>query len=89
MTYKFGWAIDWPMKLTEYLRAKGIRKYVFAGKIGVTPSMVTAYCRGKMWPGRVIMEEIARETEGHVTANDFLQTDVPVPAEPVAAGAGQ
>ena len=77
------------MKLTPYLKAKKIKRYVFAAKIGVTPSMITAYCEGKMWPGRRIMEEIARETEGHVTANDFLQTDVPVPPDSVASEATQ
>lgn len=65
------------MKLAEWLalpNPDGSRKrrYVFAERIGVTPIMVTAYCEGSTWPGRDKMEAIVRETNGAVTANDFI-----------------
>lgn len=68
------------MKLTDWLKlpnSDGSRKSrgKFAADIGVTPQMISAYCKGSMWPGRDRMEAIARETGGEVTANDFLQTD--------------
>lgn len=52
------------------------RKGVFAAEIGVTASMITEYCEGRMWPGREKMEAIVKATGGQVTANDFLQTEV-------------
>lgn len=65
------------MKLSSWLdipNPDGSRKRrrEFAARIGVTPSMVTAYCEDRMWPGREKMEAIARETDGAVTANDFI-----------------
>lgn len=54
------------------------RRREFAARIGVTPTMVTEYARGRMWPGRDKMLAIARETRGAVTANDFVQCE---PAE--------
>lgn len=78
------------MKLSSWLdipNPDGTRKRRrdFAARIGVTPSMVTAYCEDRMWPGREKMEAIARETEGEVTANDFIsltaQDTAPTPSE--------
>ena len=48
------------------------RRSEFAASIGVTPTMVTEYCKGNVWPSRERMEAIVRETDGMVTANDFL-----------------
>lgn len=77
------------MKLSAWLdlpNEDGTRKRrnAFAAAIGVTPSMVTAYCEDAMWPKREIMEAIFRETRGAVTANDFLRPDQIVPAESAA-----
>jgi DNA-binding transcriptional regulator YdaS (Cro superfamily) len=47
-------------------------KAAFAKKIGVTPQMISAYCKDGMWPGKERMESIVRETGGEVTANDFI-----------------
>lgn len=65
------------MRLIEWLQIPNEdgsrkRRSAFAAKIGVTPSMVTAYCEDRMWPGRERMEAIARETNGAVTPNDFI-----------------
>lgn len=48
------------------------RRSAFAASIGVTPTMITSYCAGEIWPGRDRMEAIVRETKGAVTANDFI-----------------
>lgn len=68
------------MKLADWFRQPNAdgskrRKGAFAAAIGVTPSMITEYCEGRMWPGREKMEAIVRETGGQVTANDFLQME--------------
>lgn len=65
------------MKLAEWLAIPNPdgtrkRKREFAARIGVSPTMVTEYAEGRMWPGRERMEAIVRETAGAVTANDFL-----------------
>jgi DNA-binding transcriptional regulator YdaS (Cro superfamily) len=51
------------------------RKNAFAAAIGVTPTMVTEYAEGRMWPGRDIVKNIERETGGQVTANDLLNVE--------------
>lgn len=63
------------MKLAEWFETpegSRISKAAFADRIGVTPQMVSAYCKDRMWPGRERMESIVRETGGAVTANDFI-----------------
>jgi 3,4-dihydroxy 2-butanone 4-phosphate synthase/GTP cyclohydrolase II len=65
------------MKLADWLNLPNTdgsrkRRRDFAIRIGVTPSMITAYCEDRMWPGRERMEAIVRETQGAVTANDFI-----------------
>lgn len=61
------------MKLEQWLKKTKTRRYVFAERIGVTPSMITDYCAGKSWPQRDKFEAIARETDGKVMPNDFLR----------------
>ncbi len=68
------------MKLAQWLETPnpdGSRKNkgAFAASIGVTPQMISAYCADRMWPGRERMVAIARETDGQVTANDFVQRE--------------
>lgn len=67
------------MKLADWLKIPnpdGSRKQrqKFAEQIGVTPTMITAYCKetGAMWPSKETMTAIVRETGGQVTPNDFL-----------------
>lgn len=60
------------MHLTEYLKTHNIKRSHFAARIGVTPSMITEYCEGRMWPGREKMRAIAEQTDNKVTANDFV-----------------
>jgi hypothetical protein len=65
------------MKLEHWLaipNPEGSKKLrsKFAEKINVTPIMITLYCNGEAWPGPDKMAAIARETDGAVTANDFV-----------------
>lgn len=65
------------MKLADWFEtpnADGSKKSKsdFAARIDVTPQMISAYCAGRMWPGKERMESIVRETAGEVTANDFI-----------------
>lgn len=50
------------------------RRKDFAARVGVTPTMITEYCKdaNPMWPSKDRMEAIVRETGGAVTANDFI-----------------
>lgn len=61
------------MKLAEWLKSTRTRRYEFARRIGVAPSMVGDYCKGVSWPGRDKMEAIRSATDGLVTANDFMR----------------
>jgi len=68
------------MKLSEWLdlpNPDGTRKNraKFAHDIGVTPQMISAYCKGDHWPSKARMREIAEKTGGAVTANDFLDSE--------------
>lgn len=57
----------------------------FARRIGASVTLITAYIDGSVWPGRDKMEAIVRETNGAVTANDFLMlNDRPDEREAVA-----
>lgn len=47
----------------------------FARRIGCSVTLITAYIDGSVWPGRERMEAIVRETDGSVTANDFLHVE--------------
>lgn len=60
------------MNLTDWLKRTKTRRNAFAERIGVPPSVITDYCAGRCWPRRDKMEAIARETNGEVTANDFV-----------------
>lgn len=60
------------MKLREWLKTNRIKGYEFANRIGVSPPTISEYCAGQAWPSRDKMEAIARETNGEVTANDFV-----------------
>lgn len=60
------------MKLSDWLKETKTPKYRFAARIGVQPSVVSEYCKGKYCPRPKIAEAIIRETGGRVTANDFL-----------------
>lgn len=60
------------MKLADWLKETKTRRYRFAESIGVRPSVVSDYCKGRYCPRPKVAEAIIRETGGRVTANDFL-----------------
>ena len=61
------------MKLAEWLQMTKTRRYEFARRIGVTPGMVSEYCKGRAIPQQPkVMQAIHRETDGLVTPNDFF-----------------
>ena len=64
------------MKLSEWFELTKVQKRAFAADIGVTPQMISAYCKGDIWPTKERMKLIAEKTKGAVTANDFLQESV-------------
>lgn len=59
------------MKLNDYLTWKRLTPDTFAERIGVDVVSVRRYVNGKRRPRWRIMDRIAAETSGHVTANDF------------------
>lgn len=63
------------MKLADWLKSTGTKRYAFAEAIGVRASMITEYCEGRMWPGRDKVEAIVKATNGAVTANDLLSAE--------------
>ena len=76
------------MKLADWLKKTGTRRYVFAKRIGVQPSVVSDYCKGRFCPRPKVAEAIIRETSGEVTANDFLSI-VPLPTSEASAEAAE
>jgi transcriptional regulator with XRE-family HTH domain len=59
--------------LEAYLRATKTTRSQFADRIGVSGETVRRYLAGTRIPTRENMAEIARETDGLVTANDFFR----------------
>ena len=60
------------MKLSEWFIQTKRPKGEFAADIGVTPQMISAYCKGDIWPSKERMKLISEKTSGAVTPNDFL-----------------
>ena len=66
------------MKLAEWLAREGVKRNVFARRIGVSPGAVTQICRDEgAWLSRETAQRILAETRGAVTPNDFLDGAVP------------
>lgn len=59
------------MKLNTYLNENNLSQAAFAAMIGVSQAAVERYSNGKRIPEPPVMREIARVTDGMVTANDF------------------
>ena len=74
------------MKLREWRDAQNprINGRDFAVLIGVDQSTISRIEGGKMWPDRETLEKITLATGGAVTANDFLQIEIPAPSEAAA-----
>lgn len=63
------------MKLADWLLMTKTRRRDFAKSIGVQPSVISDYCKGRYAPRPRTAEAIIRATGGAVTANDFLSID--------------
>jgi transcriptional regulator with XRE-family HTH domain len=65
------------MQLHTYLKLKNITTAEFADLIRVSQAAVSRYATGARRPEWDVLERIVRETDGAVTANDFLpETDI-------------
>ena len=60
------------MTLREYLHWQGITDAQFAQRIDVDLVSVRRYMRGDRRPRWDVMSRIVAESNGHVTANDFM-----------------
>lgn len=76
------------MKLSAFLAETGIQAMTFGERIGLKqPNSIYRYIRGERMPSQEVMQAIARETGGRVTANDFYGIEAAaLPASPEAAG---
>jgi predicted transcriptional regulator len=63
------------MKLAEYLAEKGLNHREFADRIGVSAEAVRLYLTGDRTPRRGVVQAIAAQTDGRVTANDFFMQE--------------
>lgn len=61
------------MKLANWLEHNGIKRVVFAARIGVSPQTITGWCDGVFWPNRQNAQAVFDATNGEVTPTDFLE----------------
>jgi 3,4-dihydroxy 2-butanone 4-phosphate synthase/GTP cyclohydrolase II len=60
------------MLLQTWLDRQNLTQTEFARRLAVSPASVSDLCSGKQWPRRHLARAIERETDGQVTANDFV-----------------
>jgi 3,4-dihydroxy 2-butanone 4-phosphate synthase/GTP cyclohydrolase II len=61
------------MRLADWLLQKRMSRVEFARRVGLSPGAITQLCNSDhAWMSRETAEQIARETRGAVTPNDFL-----------------
>lgn len=60
------------MKLGAYLKRHDLTAVSFAALIGVVPSTVSHWLRGRKFPSPRHLRRIGVVTEGRVTSEDFL-----------------
>ena len=73
------------MTLTDYLNRERIPMAAFAERIGVSRQSLHRYTAGQRRPDWDVLSRIVRETNGEVTANDFIQLPAPAGLQPSAA----
>ncbi len=67
--------------LRTWRKNRGITIETMADRLGVSVGSLSRIERGEQWPDRGFFERMATETEGYVTANDFVR-DVAAQTEP-------
>lgn len=60
------------MQLSTYLRQTNLSGAAFGKRVGVSRQTISAILNGRIFPRRTLIERIAAETAGQVTANDLL-----------------
>lgn len=63
------------MKLADYLKEHEISAREFAPKVGVSPEAIRLYLTGQRRPRADVIQAIAAETNGAVSANDFFAAE--------------
>ena len=61
------------MQLSDYLREKSLTTTEFGRRIGTSHATVSRLATGKRRPGWDLLAKIIKETDGAVTADDFLE----------------
>jgi hypothetical protein len=74
------------MKLADWLIERKMTRTAFAVAIGKSPSLVTLLCGGKVFPSHTVAKAIEEQTDGAVTANDFVRRSEEEESRPVRAG---
>lgn len=62
------------MTLGDWLASKNISDQEFAGRLGVSRMSVWRYRTGAIVPDKDMLNLIFKETDGEVTANDFVHS---------------
>lgn len=73
------------MTLSEYLAQSEIPDALFAERIGVSRQSLHRYKQGDRRPEWSVLQRIAEETSGAVTANDFMSASPSAAAEASAS----
>ena len=60
------------MRLDDWLAAKKLSHEAFADRLECDRASVTRYANGQRMPRPAMLARIERETDGAVTANDFV-----------------
>lgn len=60
-------------RITAYLNASGVKRTVFAEKLGISKSHMTELCQGKKKPGRELAFRIEAATVGVVAASTWSE----------------
>lgn len=60
------------MTLAEYLIKYRLKRVAFARRLGVSPSIITHWCRGTRFPRAAYAAKIERATKGEVRALSFI-----------------
>lgn len=68
------------MKISDWLDTAEIADSEFADRIGVSRQALSRYKAGTRTPRPTVLARIRAETNGRVTANDFLPPSVPTEA---------
>ena len=55
------------LKINEIIKKSGKKKGFIAGKLGVSPSTLTRYCKGYTYPNSKILEKLSKILEVEIS----------------------